>query len=373
MKKALIPVAVLAAAGAAHAQSSVTLFGVVDAAIEHASASGPGSSSITQLTNSALSSSRIGIRGVEDIGGGNSASFWLEGALGNDSGAAGGAIPTGNQGVTVPAGTGLNFNRRSTVSLAGSWGEVRVGRDYAPAYLNLLAYDPFFSIGVGASMNVIGAAAYGMSPAGTAGPLVRVSNSVAYIAPQNIGGFYGQGTYWMGENQHNGAATENDGNGYGLRAGYATGPLDVAFAASRTRYAQTATTGDFKTWNVGGSYDFRVAKLMAEYGRDTRDSLPQLKARQWTVGATMPVGVGYIRAAYSDYRLDAVASGLEPRASKIALGYVHNLSKRTALYATLARVKNNGGSTVALGGSSFGTGVVNGSSTGYDVGIRHSF
>src|SRR5438105_969647 len=82
MKKALIPVAVLAAAGAAHAQSSVTLFGVIDAAVEHASASGPGSSSITQLTNSGLSSSRIGIRGVEDIGGGNSASFWLEGSLG---------------------------------------------------------------------------------------------------------------------------------------------------------------------------------------------------------------------------------------------------------------------------------------------------
>jgi predicted porin len=372
MKKALIPVAVLAAAGAAHAQSSVTLFGVVDAAVEHASASGPGSSSITQLTNSGLSSSRIGIRGVEDIGGGNSASFWLEGSLGNDSGAAGGAIPTGNQGVTVPAGTGLNFNRRSTVSLAGPWGEVRVGRDYAPAYLNLLAYDPFFSIGVGASMNVVGPAAYGMSPSGTAGPLVRVSNSIAYIAPENIGGFYGQGTYWMGENAHNGVATQNDGTGYGVRAGYRTGPIDVALAAARTRYAQTVTSGDFKTWNLGGSYDLRVAKLMAEYGRDSRDSVAQLKARQWTVGTTVPVGADSIRAAYSDYRLDSIA-GLEPRASKIALGYVHNLSKRTALYATLARVKNNGGSTIALGGSSFGTGVVNGSSTGYDIGIRHAF
>lgn len=373
MKRFLVPLAALAAAAGAHAQSSVTLFGVVDAAIEHGSASGPGSSSLTQLTNSGLSSSRIGVRGVEDIGGGNSASFWLEGALGNDDGRAGGAIPAGNQGTTVGGGTGLNFNRRSTVSLAGAWGEARVGRDYSPTYLNLVAYDPFFSIGVGASMNVIGPASYGMSPAGTAGPLVRASNSIAYIAPSNLGGFYGQGAYWMGENPQNGTAAQHDGNGYGLRAGYAKGPMDVAFAAGRTRIAQTDTAGDFKTWSIGGSYDFQAAKVMAEYGRDTRDSLAKVKARQWTVGTTVPVGPDYVRAAYSTYQLDSPGAAPAAGAKKFAIGYVHNMSKRTAVYGTLARVSNSGGSVVALGGSTFGSGVAGGSSSGYDIGIRHSF
>jgi predicted porin len=60
-----------------------------------------------------------------------------------------------------------------------------------------------------------------------------------------------------------------------------------------------------------------------------------------------------------------------PRANKFALGYVHNLSKRTALYATLARVKNRDGAPITLGGATAGVG--NFSSTGYDLGIRHSF
>jgi predicted porin len=373
MKKILIPLAVVAAAGTASAQSSVTLFGVIDAAIERGSASGPGSSSLTQLTNSGYNSSRIGIRGAEDLGGGMSASFWLEGALGNDDGRAGGAIPAGNQATTTAGGTGLNFNRRSTVSLGGGWGELRAGRDYTPSFMGLLKYDPFNTIGVGATMGVSGAAAFGMAPSGTAGVLVRASNSVGYLTPANLGGFYGQGLYYMGENVQNGATTQRDGTGYGLRTGYASGPLDVSLSFGRTRYAQTATAGDFKTWNVGGQWDFGPAALMAEYGRDSRNSIAQIDARQWLVGANVPVGPGLIRASYSSYRLGQLAGTSAPQAGKLALGYVHNLSKRTALYTTVARVRNSNGSAIALGGAAFGTGVVNAPSTGYDVGIRHSF
>ncbi len=374
MKKVLMPLAMLAAAGAACAQSSVTLFGVIDTAVEHGSASGPGASSLTQLTTSGYNSSRIGVRGVEDLGGGLSASFWLEGGLNTDDGRAGGAIPAGNQAVTAAAGTGLNFNRRSTVSLSGNWGELRAGRDYTASFNTMLKYDPMNAVGVGTLMGLVGAASSGMAPAGTAGVLERASNAVSYFLPANLGGFYGQAQYYLGENLQNGAATQHDGQGFGLRGGYTQGPLDVSLAYGHTQYAQTATSGDFKTWLLGGQWDFGVAQLMAEYGRDARDSLARLDGTQWLVGANVPVGPGLVRASWSTYRTDMNTAGIaDPRADKLALGYVYNLSKRTALYTTVARVKNHDGSLIALGGATFGAGVGNGSSTGFDVGIRHAF
>ena len=372
MKRSSIAAALMAAAGAASAQSSVTLFGIIDATVEHGSASGAGSTSSTQLTNSGYNSSRIGLRGTEDLGGGLAASFWLEGGLGNDDGTAGGAIATGNQGVTTSGGS-LNFNRRSTVSLAGRWGELRLGRDYSPSYWNLTNFDPFGANGVGTTLGLAGAVAAGMTTAGTAGVQMRASNSVGYFLPENLGGFYGQGMAYMGENSQDGSATQNDGRGLGLRLGYKRGPLDVAAAWQRTDFAQSATTGDFRTWNVGAQWDLGLASLMAQYGEDDRESLTELHGRQWLVGALVPVGAGELRASYSSYRIDDNNGTADPHAQKLALGYVHNLSKRTALYATVARVSNSNGSAIALGGATYGTGVTNGSSTGYDLGIRHSF
>jgi predicted porin len=87
MKKSLIALAVLATAGVASAQSSVTLFGIVDATLAFGKGSGVGSSSKTQLTNSGYNGSRLGFRGTEDLGGGMSASFWLEAGVTNDDGA----------------------------------------------------------------------------------------------------------------------------------------------------------------------------------------------------------------------------------------------------------------------------------------------
>src|SRR3954465_8937231 len=86
MKKSLIALAVLAAAGAASAQSSVTLFGIVDATIQRVDNKGAGGGSVTRLHNSGESSSRLGFRGTEDLGGGMSGSFWLEAGLNYDHG-----------------------------------------------------------------------------------------------------------------------------------------------------------------------------------------------------------------------------------------------------------------------------------------------
>ena len=132
MKKSLIALAVLAASGAAMAQSSVTLFGIVDATY----AIGRGdTSNKNQLTNSGYNSSRLGFKGSDDIGGGLKGSFHLEAGLNNDNGA-GAGTNNNNQAAaaTDPVingrNQGLTFNRRSTVSLEGGFGEVRLGRDY---------------------------------------------------------------------------------------------------------------------------------------------------------------------------------------------------------------------------------------------------
>ncbi|AEG94640.1 porin [Ramlibacter tataouinensis] len=373
MKKSLVALAVLAAAGAASAQSSVTLFGVVDATLTI----GRGElTDRTQLTDSGYNSSRLGFRGVEDLGGGLSASFWLEAGMNNDNGS-GDLTSLNNQpgAANSTGGGGLTFNRRSTVSLSGGFGEVRLGRDYAPTFWNLTVFDPFGTNGVGTTLTTlgtqVGVAGVGAGVVGfNGGPTgVRTSNSLAYFLPANIGGFYGQIQGWLGENpQDTGAATEDDGRGLGARFGYAAGPLNVAVAIQQTEYAATATGGDIRTINVGGQWDFGVAKLMAHFNRDTIDVLGgEVDGNSFLVGALVPVGAGEIRASYSQYRVDA---GAEPRSRKVALGYVHNLSKRTALYTTAAYVRNDGGATAAVGGS---TTTANENSTGFDFGIRHSF
>jgi predicted porin len=350
MKKSLIALAVLAASGAAMAQSSVTLFGVVDATYAYGSGSIANRSS---LTNSGYNSSRLGFRGVEDLGGGLSASFWLEAGLNNDNGT-GGSTNTNNQAATSTGG-GLVFNRRSTVSLNGGFGEVRLGRDYTPQFWNKTVFDPFGTNGVGT--NVIA-----MDETSLGGPTrTRASNSIGYFLPGNLGGFYGQAQYYLGENLSN-AANKKDGNGLAARVGYANGPINVALAASQTKYL----TGNIKAWNLGGQYDLGVAKILAQYDQDKVSGGADGKG--FLIGGLVPVGAGEVRLAYSTYKIET--AGADPRVNKIALGYVHNLSKRTALYATYAHLTNKNGAAVGLNGSVTAAGD---NSNGYDFGIRHSF
>ena len=361
MKKSLIALAVLAAAGAASAQSSVTLFGVVDATL----AFGHGSTSNkTHLTNSGYNSSRLGFRGTEDLGGGMSASFWLEAGVANDDGQ-GAATSSNNQatgtGAAVAGRQGLTFNRRSTVSLAGGWGELRLGRDYTPQFWNLTVFDPFGTNGVGTTATL-------NNPNSVSDPVtVRASNSIGYFLPGKLGGFYGQAQYYMGENLQTGAATEDDGSGLAVRFGYASGPFNVALAFAKTNFA----VGDFTTWNIGGQWDFGVAKLMGHYASNKLDGLTpatSLDGKGWLIGGLIPVGAGEIRLSYSTYKVDTATT--TPEIQKYAIGYVHNLSKRTALYATFAHLSNEGGAGLALNQAG---GAANANSTGYDFGIRHSF
>ena len=109
---------------------------------------------------------------------------------------------------------------------------------------------------------------------------------------------------------------------------------------------------------------------MAHYVDDKVSTSPNsTKGRGYLLGGLIPLGAGEVRVAYSTYKAK-IGSASVGKSNKFALGYVHNLSKRTALYGTYARVSNKDGASFALNGSST---AANNSSNGYDFGVRHSF
>lgn len=354
-KKTLIMAATLAACGAASAQSNVTIFGVVDAAYSYGSGS---TSKKTQLTSGSNTSSRVGFRGTEDLGGGMSASFWLEGQFNTDNGT-GVATNTNNQNsggaiAGIGGGQGFTFGRRSTVSLHAPWGEIRMGRDFTSHYLNRSLADVFAVVGVGASQPHVGT---------LGGPVAtRASNMIGYYLPASVGPVYGQAQIYYGEN-NSGAANSSDGKGYSVRLGYNQGPVNVSAAYGNTKYA----AGDIKSTSIAALYDAGVVRLFSGYIKDANSAPANFTAKGYTLGAIAPVGKNEFKVSLSKYGTNA---GLKPETKKTAIGYVHNFSKRTALYATYARVSNSGGATAALNGS---VTAANNGSSGYDLGIRHTF
>jgi predicted porin len=346
MKKSLVALAALAVVGAASAQSSVTLFGVVDATIAYGSGD---VSNKTQLTNSGYNSSRLGFKGVEDLGGGLKASFHLEAGVNNDNGS-GSATNDNNQAATnttIGRTQGLVFNRRSTVSLTGGFGEIRLGRDYTPQFWNLTVYDPFGTNGVGTT-RALGAAAGQTN--------VRASNSVAYLSP-SFSGFTVWAQTYLGENASNAVSQAGDGNA--IRVSYDQGPLSAAVAFSKTI---TGSGTDVQSTNFGISYDLKVAQLIGMYSKDANTNVHDVTG--YTLGALVPMGQGTIRLALSN------TDNGTAKVDQFAIGYVYDFSKRTALYGTFATVNNSGGAAAALNGA---VTKANGSSNGFDLGIRHAF
>jgi predicted porin len=307
----------------------------------------------TRMTTGGHLPSRIGFRGVEDLGGGLSASFWLEAGILTDSGA-GLGTNTNNQASGETGSSGMTFNRRSTLSLSGGFGEIRMGRDFTPQSLNGAVFDPFLQAGVGGGQPVYG---YITGPT-----KYRASNSIAYLTPRNLGGFYAHAMHYLGENSQDGAATQKDGTGTGLRAGYVSGPLEASVAVSGTKYA----AGNVQQNNVGGSWDFGFVKVM---GLIESDKNGLTKARGLQIGGKFPISTGEVRLAYSRYTIAAPGKADQPT-DKLALGYVHNLSKRTSLYGTVAHLTNKGGASFALNGAKTAP---NGSSTGLDLGLITRF
>lgn len=364
MKRLLIAAAAMTVVGVASAQSTVALYGVLDAAISHYRGEGAGSR--TLMSTSGFNNSRLGFRGREDLGGGMSAGFLLEAGFQNDTGA-GQSTSTNNQPSGAASVGGLTFNRQSYVSLSGPFGEIRLGRDYTPSFWNLLVYDPF-KVGVGTGT---------MTVQGSTSTVFRASNSIGYYSPgcatPTCKGLYGQVMYALGENA-SGTASSSDGRYVGGRIGYGSGPFDIAIGTGVTK---NAAANDYTQSNVGASYDFGPAQIMGQWGiHKTGAPIAALargtKATHYTLGARIPFGAGYIPLSYTHVSRNDANDGA---ASKVAIGYVYYLSKRTALYTTYARISNKNG--MALGvNSGLDAGpnpIANGHASGFDFGLRHSF
>jgi predicted porin len=345
MRETLFAGAVLCAlSGGTMAQSSVTVFGTMDVGARHVTDAAGG---LWTISSHGASTSKIGFRGQEDLGGGLQAGFWLESQIDPDAGTAGGSNGT----------TTAFWNRRSTVSLSGGFGEVRLGRDYVPTFSTIADFDPFNTNGVGNALNLINQDSLGSGVV----TQTRANNAVSYFLPSQLGGVYGNVMLAPGEGL--------PGQKYqGARLGYAAGPLKVQAAMALTNTA-TADTPKFKQTNAAVSYDFGVARVVGVVNVNKYDVK---KARVYLIGAFVPVGAGEVHVAYVDR--DSSGGGTDANdANQFTLGYLYNLSKRTALYSNAGRLKNKGAANFVQSG-----GAPNGSrtgftSTGYEVGLRHFF
>lgn len=330
MKKTLIALAAVAASGAALAQSSVTLYGAVDANITYVD----GAEGVYGVDRGGLRTSRIGFKGTEDLGNGLKAEFVLEGALDNDDG--------------VDA---LNFQRQSTIGLSGNFGTVRFGRELTASYNAVSRYDVFGTVGVGSAQH--------WSNARYAN--VRASNGIAYYTPKFSG-------FQVGVNLGFGEQTEaRNGRFIGLATTYDNGPLSFGIGYDKANGA-TGAAGDKETVHAGGSYNFGAAKLGLAY-KQTEEGTGAAKTKHkgLLVAVSAPVGPnGEVKASYNNYKVG------DAKANQLALGYVHNLSKRTAFYGTYAFIKNKDGAAITLNGGT-AAGLKNGKQHGFQVGLRHNF
>jgi predicted porin len=354
--------------GCAWAQGSLTIHGGIDLAI--ARYKGEGTGTRTHLVSGGNQNNRIGVRGREDLGSGLYAGFELEAGLSADTGT---GLPSNSNNQASGVGAGavnlqtLTFNRRSFVALGGPWGELRLGRDYVPSFWPLYLYDPFRT-GVGFG---------GVTVQGTTVTNLRASNSVGYFTPGcdafGCKGFFAQLMYAFGENPSGNAASE-DGNVAGLRLGYGAGPWEVSIARSKTT---NDAVGDFTQTAGGGAYESKIGRFMVLAG-ENRTGRPVAalnngnRAPFWQVGALFYLGPGAVPVAYTRVgRNDPEDSS----ASKIAIGYVYNLSKRTALYTTYARIDNRNALALPVNvGADAGPVPLPGrAASGWDIGVRHAF
>ncbi|HET7794539.1 MAG TPA: porin [Rhizobacter sp.] len=343
MKKHAFALAVLAGfAGVASAQSSVTVFGVVDVNGRYVK---NGDIDQYQLSTDGLNSSRLGFRGVEDLGGGLRAGFWLEAALNPDTG-------------TINS-SGKFWHRRTTVSLeSNSFGEIRLGRDFVPTYTAIADFDVFGDNGIGKYSNLQ------FNLGGTVNTLTRGDNQAQYFLPKTLGGVYGSVSLAAGEG--------NVGDKYvGGRVGYAAGPVNVTLAYSETQ--ANAADDQFKLGVIGASWDFGFLKLA---GSASQSKYIGREERIYLIGASAPFGPFVLRASYGMADLSGGTAATRTRddddADLFAIGGVYNLSKRTALYTTVSRISNDGVQNRVVASSNIAA-PVGGNSTGFELGLRHSF
>ena len=303
-------------AAAAWAQSTVTVYGLVDQAV---------GKNIGSTAKGVFDStgSRLGFKGDEDLGGGLKASFLLEHRFSPDSGASGAPMWKGG----------------SWVALGGGWGKLTLGRQWSQAFLkSQYASDPF-------GMSTVAGVNFGTVGCGGAGGCVGafwVDNAITYE--------YGTGGFAFGVQTAEKPTFAGAKRPFNFGASYSGGPLYVGYGyeAHESVFSALGAGGDAEWHHATVNYDFGVVKLVTGFG--TGHDNTNTSRRNIVVGLVAPVGAGKIIAQANRHK-----EGAATVVSQVALGYQYALSKRTTLFTTITRDSKSA------------------SKSGYDLGVIHTF
>ncbi len=376
MKKTLIALAVMgAAAGVAHAQSNVTIYGVVDTGLIKETSS--------DVRMGGNVDSRIGFRGVEDLGSNMKATFELERRFDLNDGTqkSSDVLDATSPDALSTLGSGYLLNRSSwnysdwaqgksvdwigaaNVGLKGdAWGQVRLGRVNNLSVETFRMLDPFNQYGVGASL--------------AKADVLRseqLGNTVRYDSPSWSGFGFGA-TYTLGHNSKGDTNVFYDvlGNdGFAVNLKYDNGPILLL-----ANYDRVVDSNKSYSWNAGGAYSFAGFKVSLGY-QDSRFKLLEnlninsgkVKQQDWIVGLQYKTGPHTIGASYNRGKTKIDGSNLDGKANKYALGYTYGLSKRTSVYANVAYTDSDDGAGLIYNGN----GSDRDSITGVQLGITHKF
>ncbi|QJD91645.1 porin [Duganella dendranthematis] len=341
----------------ASAQSNVTIYGIVDAGLvaERGGAAG----NVSKVTSGVGSVSRLGFRGVEDLGGGLQALFILESGFKVDTGESDVANAFGNRQALV----GLNSR---------SLGMLTFGRQKNPLYKALGEVGDPFGLGyAGTSKNLFP----------LVGPNTRTSNTVAYATP-SYEGLSGEVTYSMGEQ----AGSQSAGRQYAAALAYSNGNLNTRLVYNSRNSDSVTPDAPLVSHDLGhnllfvANYNFHVLKAFFSYSQDKGYNsavLPSANAygtapkastdsSDLLVGATVPVGArGTIMTSY----LHKNDKQWNQDASQFGIGYSYAWTKRTNTYIAYAKINNKNGAGYTVGSN----GDPGSGNSAFDLGIRHAF
>ncbi len=345
MKKTLLAAALMAGfAGVAQANTSVTLYGVLDTAIGYErikhDATGV-TKKRTGLVDGIQSGNRWGLKGSEDLGNGLRATFQLESGFKLSDGES--------------AQSGRLFGRQATVGLAGdSWGQIDFGRQQNIA-------SRFFVDVHGQGWDDTGSVTAFKGQDG-----YRMDNSVVYVSPNFSGFEFGAGySFNINGQQEFKVSGEKDQNAREFTTGlrYKSGPVAVALTYDQLRLQNADNANSYKntsSWTLSGSYDFEVVAVSLAFGQDLNGNFGENKKYQknfdynnYSVALAVPLGGGKLSGSYtmSEPRKAAKDIG-EKKQHAYSVVYKHPLSKRTDVYVLGAyednyKQKNNDTRTVA--------------------------
>jgi len=353
IKLLAISAAALASTGA-HAQSSVTLYGLVDAGVEYLTKSTPNGSGVGKMQSAGMSGSRWGLRGAEDLGGGLKAVFTLESGLNTDDGTA--------------ANKDRAFNRLAYIGLQSKYGTLALGRQQTPLYDFGVAYDP---------RSISRYSLYTLDK----GMSSRADNAIKYTG--TFGGLTASALYSFGYDTVNGigekAGDDKLGREYAASLGYASGPLNIGIVYD-FKQPDTVNNTQIQRAGVAGNYAFGPAKVYAGYRwkKESQTGASATTNIYWSgLGYNVTPALSLLGALYYMDMKQISDAKTNPWLFMAQADYA--LSKRTDLYFMTAYALNQSdkgvSSTLTLDGFS-GKGYVTGEKTnqfGAMMGIRHRF